>query len=86
MSLNKNILILFFIFTGVIYSQKEDEINDSISTKSLEEVLITATRTMRQLSSIPLPAQIISKEQLEIEMKRQTPIFLEIINFNLSLI
>ena len=65
MSLNKNILILFFIFTGVIYSQKEDEINDSISTKSLEEVLITATRTMRQLSSIPLPAQIISKEQLK---------------------
>ena len=80
MSLNKNILILFFIFTGVCYSQEENEVKDSVSTKNLMEVLVTATRTQRQLSSLPLPAQIISKEQLEIEMERQTPIFLEIIN------
>ena len=65
MSLNKNILILFFILTGASYSQKENETKDSISTKSLEEVLVTATRTQRQLSSIPLPAQIISKEQIK---------------------
>ena len=36
---------------------------DSIST-NLDEVIITATRTERQLSSLPLPAQIISKAQI----------------------
>ena len=31
---------------------------------SLKEVLITATRTERQLSSLPIPAQIITKESI----------------------
>lgn len=37
-------------------------IDTTIST--LDEVVITATRTIRQLSSLPLPVQIISKSQI----------------------
>ncbi len=64
MSLNKNIFILFFIFSGVSFSQEDGRIKDTLNTKNLEEVLITATRTERQLSSLPLPAIVISKEQI----------------------
>ncbi|MCL6293613.1 TonB-dependent receptor plug domain-containing protein [Jejuia spongiicola] len=38
---------------------------DSSKTENLDEVIITATRTIRQLSSLPLPAQIISKKDIE---------------------
>ena len=54
-------LLLFFItFT---YSQEQKK--DSTSVENLEEVLVTATRTIRQLSSLPLPAQIVSKKEIE---------------------
>jgi outer membrane receptor for ferrienterochelin and colicins len=39
---------------------------DTILVKELDEVIITATRTIRQLSSLPLPAQIISKKELQL--------------------
>ena len=35
-----------------------------MDAEALDEVLITATRTIRQLSSVPLPAQIISKKEI----------------------
>ena len=38
---------------------------DSLITQELNEVLITATRTIRQLSSLPMPAQIISKRDIK---------------------
>lgn len=38
---------------------------DSIQTQSLDEVVVTATRTIRQLSDIPLPVTIISKKQIQ---------------------
>ena len=39
---------------------------DSIATDSyIEEIIIAATRTERQLSSLPMPSQIISKEEIE---------------------
>ncbi len=47
----------------VVFSQKEPEEQEKVN--ELEEVVITATRTLRQLSSLPLPAQIISKKQLK---------------------
>ncbi len=68
MSLNKNkILFYFLVFsTSIITAQKNrDDVTDSISTKLLDEVIVTATRTVRQLSSLPLPAQIVSKEQIK---------------------
>ncbi|WP_373019036.1 TonB-dependent receptor plug domain-containing protein [Muriicola sp.] len=38
---------------------------DSIPTENLEEVVVTATRTLRQLSSLPLPVSLISRRQLQ---------------------
>jgi len=40
------------------------KINDSISTKILDEVIVSATKTLRQLSTLPLPAKLISKEEI----------------------
>ncbi len=39
-------------------------LNDSISMKSLEEVIVTGTKTKRQLSSLPLPVKLISKNEI----------------------
>lgn len=47
------------------FSQENSKKNDSIITANLQEVIVTATRTERQLSSLPLPAQIISKAQIK---------------------
>ncbi|MCF6306509.1 MAG: TonB-dependent receptor [Flavobacteriaceae bacterium] len=56
-----HIILLFFVTFG--YAQKK--VKDSTKVENLEEVLITATRTERQLSSLPLPAQIVSKKEIE---------------------
>ena len=55
------ILILFF----VAFSYSQEQKTDSTSVENLEEVLVTATRTVRQLSSLPLPAQIVTKKEIE---------------------
>ncbi|MEL6485302.1 MAG: TonB-dependent receptor plug domain-containing protein, partial [Bacteroidota bacterium] len=39
--------------------------SDSILTENLDEVVVTATRTLRQLSSLPLPVTLISQKQLQ---------------------
>lgn len=38
---------------------------DTTKVNDLEEVILTATRTERQLSSLPLPAQIIKEEEID---------------------
>jgi outer membrane receptor for ferrienterochelin and colicins len=68
MVLNKKYFCVYFLlfFTNVIFSQELKVIaRDSTQVKSLDEVIITATRTIRQLSSLPLPAQIISKKDIQ---------------------
>lgn len=68
MSLNKNKILIYFLlfFTCITYSQQNEDVKvDSTKTEALEEVLVTATRTVRQLSSLPLPAQIISKKDIK---------------------
>lgn len=68
MILNKKYLTLFFllIITSLIQSQsKLLKVIDTTKAETLNEILITATRTERQLSSLPLPAQIISKQELK---------------------
>ena len=57
-------LSIFFISALSSQEQKDIETNQT-KTEHLEEILITATRTVRQLSSLPLPAQIISKKELK---------------------
>lgn len=65
MSLNKNkTLIYFSLFLSVLGFSQEIKI-DSTETKQLDEVIVTATRTVRQLSSLPLPAQLVSKKEIE---------------------
>lgn len=67
MSLNKNNLNIYFLlfFSCFIFSQEQQvKETDSTSAKPLEEILITATRTLRQLSSLPLPAQIVSQKEI----------------------
>jgi len=54
---------LLILFVTVAFSQEQK--NDSTKVERLGEVLITATRTERQLSSLPLPAQIVSKKEIE---------------------
>ncbi|SFR31319.1 outer membrane receptor for ferrienterochelin and colicins [Robiginitalea myxolifaciens] len=66
MSLNKKYLALFFFcFTTLTAVAQSTAGKDSILTENLDEVVITATRTIRQLSSLPLPVTLIPKEQLQ---------------------
>ena len=57
-----NLLIILFFSTFFCSAQVY---NDSISTKSLDEVIVTGTKTKRQLSSLPLPAKLISKNEID---------------------
>ncbi|MCF6279747.1 MAG: TonB-dependent receptor [Flavobacteriaceae bacterium] len=61
-------LILFICFFGgfLSYSQEiQAVVKDSTKVNQLDEVIISATRTVRQLSSLPLPAQIVSKREIK---------------------
>lgn len=68
MSLNKNNILFYFLLflcaLSVAQEQVENE-KDSILIENLDEVIVTATRTVRQLSSLPLPVTLISKKQLQ---------------------
>lgn len=57
--------MLCTFLTGSIFGQENYEVPDSILTQDLDEVIVTATRTVRQLSSVPLPVTLISKKQLQ---------------------
>ncbi|TGV01750.1 TonB-dependent receptor plug domain-containing protein [Flavivirga rizhaonensis] len=68
MILNKKYFCIYFsLFLGsTLFSQESKAITkDSTKTEYLDDVIITATRTIRQLSSLPLPAQIVSKEDIK---------------------
>ncbi|MGJ8591667.1 MAG: TonB-dependent receptor plug domain-containing protein [Aquaticitalea sp.] len=65
MSLNKNYYLLFFLLFLSVISFSQEMLNDSTKTEALEEVIVSATRTVRQLSSLPLPAQIVSKKEIQ---------------------
>lgn len=59
-------LSAYCIFSiGLLQAQEvERDSSEVILTQSLDEVVLTATRTERQLSSLPLPVQIISNETI----------------------
>ncbi len=54
------VFLLSLLISFVGFSQEDNE-----RTEDLDEVVITATRTLRQLSSLPLPAQMISKKEIK---------------------
>ena len=64
MSLNKKLFICFVFIFSFVKSQNNKAIDSTLGGR-LDEVVVTATRTQRQLSSLPLPAQIIKKEQIQ---------------------
>ncbi|MBS9767770.1 MAG: TonB-dependent receptor [Flavobacteriaceae bacterium] len=55
----KRILLFCSLLTISVSTAQEEK------SEQLGEVVITATRTLRQLSSLPLPAQMISKKEIE---------------------
>ncbi|MBJ2176117.1 TonB-dependent receptor [Aureibaculum sp. A20] len=58
--------LLSLFFTFLVSSQEENPTTkDSVKIENLEEIIVTATRTIRQLSSLPLPAQIISQKDIQ---------------------
>ena len=68
MVLNKKYNCIYFLIFFLSYSQAQETKvveKDSSKAEELNEVLVTATRTLRQLSSLPLPAQIVSKKDIK---------------------
>lgn len=66
-----------------VYGQKEKKAKDSVRVEKLEEVVVTATRTIRQLSSLPMPVQLVSK----VDIKRSNSLRLsDILNEQTGLI
>ncbi len=68
MSLNKNKLFIYFSFffcAAVSAQETEPTEQDSLALQNLNEVVVTATRTIRQLSSLPLPVVLIPQKQLQ---------------------
>ena len=56
----------FVLFFFVSHSQDKNRYtNDTSSVNQLEEVVITATRTERQLSSVPLAVTLVSSKQIK---------------------
>jgi sulfate adenylyltransferase subunit 1 (EFTu-like GTPase family) len=57
-----SILCLALFSSQLVISQQEKNIlKDSTKVEILEEVIISATRTKRQLSSLPLPVQLVHR-------------------------
>ena len=54
---------LYILAFAKAYSQKTTI--DTLKVDELEEVILTATRTARQLSSLPLPVTLVSKKVIE---------------------
>lgn len=70
------------LFCGAIFSQvdleKKQDTTNINSNNQLDEVIVTATRTKRQLSSVPMPVILITKKQIkEIGSVRLRDILLE---------
>ncbi len=67
MILNNNYFCIYFLIfiSGFSFSQEKEKIvRDSLKSEKLDEVVITATRNLRQLSSLPLPVQIVSQKDI----------------------
>lgn len=66
MILNKLFVPMFSVVLGCLTWGQESPVPiDSILQQDLDEVVVTATRTNRQLSSLPLPVTLIPQKQLQ---------------------
>ncbi|SEB36425.1 outer membrane receptor for ferrienterochelin and colicins [Tenacibaculum sp. MAR_2009_124] len=65
MFLNK-LFLSSLLFSVSAFSQVDlEKKSDTIKNNDLDEVVVTATRTKRQLSSVPMPVTLISKKQIQ---------------------
>ncbi|WBX74229.1 TonB-dependent receptor plug domain-containing protein [Tenacibaculum pacificus] len=65
MYLNKKIFTAFAFISLTVFSQEKIVAdNESLEISNLDEVIVTATRTKRQLSSVPMPVTLITKAQI----------------------
>jgi len=64
---NKFLILFCPLFTAQLLLSQEGKkiLNDSTKVQKLDEIIISATRTMRQLSSLPLNAQIVTKKEIQ---------------------
>ncbi|EAR13714.1 outer membrane receptor for transport of vitamin B, putative [Polaribacter irgensii 23-P] len=65
MFLNRIAALLFSVTTFTCFSQNTAVIKDTLTLHTLDEIVVTATRTMRQLSTVPMPVILISKKQIQ---------------------
>ena len=56
---------LFILISVVLSGQNPTVSSDSINPENLDPVVISATRTKRQLSSLPMPTQFIPQKEIE---------------------
>ncbi|MBF4982997.1 TonB-dependent receptor [Nonlabens mediterrranea] len=58
--------LIFFCLCVFAFAKasSQHQIVDTTNTEKLEEIVLTATRTERQLSSLPLPVTLISKKKI----------------------
>lgn len=65
MFLNRLFVIQFIIVFISSFATAQMIKRDSIKINELDEIIVTATRTVRQLSSLPMPVTLISKKQIK---------------------
>ncbi|MDO6471855.1 TonB-dependent siderophore receptor [Maribacter sp. 1_MG-2023] len=56
--------LLLITYQLTLAQSQVENAKDSILSQQLDEVIVTATRTERQLSSLPLPATLVGKKQI----------------------
>lgn len=59
------LVYLFILFSLGLSGQNPGVSTDSINPENLDPVVISATRTQRQLSSLPMPTQFIPQKEIE---------------------
>jgi Outer membrane cobalamin receptor protein len=57
--------LFLFCLSTTMPQQKKEVQKDTTKIESLNEIIISATRTKRQLSALPLPVQLISKREIQ---------------------
>ena len=57
-------IVTLMVFPTYLIGQKQ-ELKDSLDLEALDEIIVVATRTKREFSSLPLPALLVSKKEIE---------------------
>lgn len=64
MRLTLCLILLSFCYQTSVGQNAENAFKDSLKVEELDEVILTATRTERQLSSLPLPVNLVSRKTI----------------------